>query len=536
MNHALSQVLVLLAEDGEEMGSKRTTKHVWWITLGLSGAIGCASGPGSMQYDYKDAPAVSNYEAASQPADIAELAPPVQLASHDTSPDDIEPPELIPTSVLTTKVDSSNNFEPHPEFSVAELPVIPKLPTDSDGGLSLDTLQKMALDNNPTIRQSSASALAAADYQYQVGRSANPYVGYSGNQIADGQTDQHLVSISRQFVTANKLSLNQNVLGHAVQAQRWDVESQRYRVMTDVRLAFIDALVAQRRLELIEEFRRVLAQGVDLANKRFEAREASQSDPLQAEIQLNEVEILKQQASINWEAAWQRMAATVGIPNLQRQPLVGKLDPDAGELEWENIYTNLLGSSPELRASYARVNQARANMSRQEVQAIPNIQAQLQAGQDYATRSGMIQVNVGGAIPVFNDNSGNISAAYREYCRATHDVKRVEMSLKSRLAQVSNEYDSAMVAVKQYEEKILPKAKQTLDLAEQAYSAGEFAFLQVLIVRRTYFDANLRYIVALGNLAQAHAKIDGLLLTGGLDQPTDFQGGAALRGETFSQQ
>ena len=513
------------------MGSKRTTKHVWWLTLGLSGAIGCASGPGAMQYDYEDAPAVSSSAAASQPADLAGLAPPVQLASHDNSLDDIEPPELIPTSVL-----AADSAEQPPSFSVAELPVIPKLPTGSDGGLSLDALQKLALENNPTIRQSSASALAAADYQYQVGRSANPYIGYSGNQIADAQTDQHLVSISREFVTADKLSLNQNVLGHAVQAQRWDVESQRYRVMTDVRLAFIDAMVAQRRLDLIEEFRRVLAQGVDLANKRFEAREASQSDPLQAEIQLNEVEILKKQASIDWEAAWQRMAATVGIPDLPRQPLAGKLDPDAGELEWQNIYSNLLGSSPELRASYSRVNQARANMSRQEVQAIPNIQANLQAGQDYATRSGMIQVNVGGAIPVFNDNSGNISAAYREYCRATHDVKRVEMSLKSRLAQVSNEYDSALVAVNQYEDMILPKAKQTLDLAEQAYSAGEFAFLQVLIVRRTYFDANLKYILALGDLARAHAKIDGLLLTGGLDQPTDFQGGDGLRGETFSQQ
>ena len=73
-------------------------------------------------------------------------------------------------------------------------------------------------------------------------------------------------------------------------------------------------------------------------------------------------------------------------------------------------------------------------------------------------------------------------------------------------------------------------------MSERAFSAGKFDFLQVLIVRRTFFEANLSYVQSLADLAQVHAQIDGLLLTGGMDQPTDFHDDDSLRGQTFSQQ
>lgn len=499
----------------------------WSLVLAIPSIAGCVL-PHSKPATYSEEIVPLDPAPISQ----AETKSEVQVVDHQEPFSVIKPAVLEPTNILPPEIAPADI----PAFEVAQATKVPALPTVEGKGMTLVQLQDLALANNPTIRQISASAQAASDYRYQVGLSANPIVGYSGSQLADQNTDQHLVTVEREFVTAGKLDLNRNVLGHAVEAQKWDVESQRYRVLTDVRLAFLDALVAQRRMDVIDDFHGVVAKGAELAQKRFEAKEASQSDPLQAEIQLNEVEVLRQQAQFAWDAAWQEMAATAGVPDMQRSQLSGELNPQIGNLEWNAIYSDLLGNSPELQASYSRVNQARSNMTRQEVQHIPNIIAAIEAGHDNSTGSGMINVFVGAPIPVFNDNSGNVSAAYREYCRATHAVKRIEMSLKARLAGVAKEYDSALVAVERYEQQILPKAKKTLDLSEQAYAAGEFSFIQVLIVRRTYFNTNLQYIDALGELAKAHAKIDGLLLTGGLDEPTDFQGGDGLRGQTFSQQ
>ena len=72
-------------------------------------------------------------------------------------------------------------------------------------------------------------------------------------------------------------------------------------------------------------------------------------------------------------------------------------------------------------------------------------------------------------------------------------------------------------------------------MMEARYSC-EFDFLRVLTARRAYFDANLKYVAAMGRLAHANAKIDGLLLTGGLSNVVTYGVGDDLRGQALSGQ
>lgn len=505
--------------------SQKTLRVLLLAAIGGSGLVGCASDPAHDYSSLVDVPAV-DIPNVDQKKGTSEQA---LVRSDQAQQINLNLSEVNELQLTSHLQDAS--LEDVSPSSIA----IPMVPEQADG-VTLEAIQELALTNNPSIRAMSATAQAESDYQYQVGRKANPQVGYMANQLADQNTDQHLFYVQQQFVTAGKLELNQNVLGHSAEAYRWEVESQRYRVMTDVRLKFLQALVAQRQMELIDSFSTVLAKGTSLAERRIKGMEGTRTDLLQSEIQLNEVEVMRQQAEYRWKAAWQEMVAAAGVPDMSASRLKGELDPKVGALVWDDVYGNLLATSPELRAAESRVRQAQCNLSRQEVQAIPNITANLQSGVDNTTGSGMIQLQVGAPIPVYNKNNGNISAAYNEFSRATHEAKRVEMTLKTRLAQVSQEYDSAKFAVERFEQQILPKAKETLELAEQAYEAGEYSFIQTLIARRTYFNSNMEYLTSLGNLAQAHAKVDGLLLTGALDPSSSSALGDTLRGETLSQQ
>jgi cobalt-zinc-cadmium efflux system outer membrane protein len=148
----------------------------------------------------------------------------------------------------------------------------------------------------------------------------------------------------------------------------------------------------------------------------------------------------------------------------------------------------------------------------------------------------MLNLQVGAPIPVWNKNSGNVSAAYADYTRAVENVKRIEQSIKARLARAAQEYEASLASVKKYEQEIIPQTKKGLELSEQAYKVGELAFLQILVVRRSYYEATVQLIAAQGQLAQASAKVDGLLLTGGLDAPVDYTAGDGVRGQTFSGQ
>lgn len=403
-------------------------------------------------------------------------------------------------------------------------------------GLSLADIEKLAIENNPTIRQLSASIMKARGFRSQVGLKPNPTIGYFGSQIADAGTDQHGAFVSQEFVTGGKLAQNRRVLDRALQAQLWDFETQKQRVLTDVRVQFYEALAAQRRIELTDQFHDVTVKGVEVSRRRREAQETSVVDLLQAEVQMSEIDVARQQSRVVFRGAMQQLAAVSGTGELPQQTLSGELRQPPAEMNWDTVLQNLLQSSPELQAARFRISAAQALQQRQQQQQIPNLQTEIGAGADNATGEGLINVTVGVPVPVFNRNSGNISAAYAEYSRAVHEVSRIEASIRSRLAEARQDFDTAAVAVRQYEEQILPRTEQTLELSERAFSAGEFDFLQVLIVRRTYFESNLKYVDSLAALAQARSRIDGLLLTGGLDAPADQSGDDGLRGQTFSQQ
>ncbi|HIE96892.1 MAG TPA: hypothetical protein EYG03_25940 [Planctomycetes bacterium] len=130
-------------------------------------------------------------------------------------------------------------------------------------------------------------------------------------------------------------------------------------------------------------------------------------------------------------------------------------------------------------------------------------------GHDDSTGDEFANVQLSLSLPVHNTNQGNIRSAYAEYCEATQNVERIDLSIRRDPARIMREYQVAEATVPQYEQTILPKAKEACDLMQDARDAGEFDFLRILTARRAYFDANIKYVVALRQLAQANAKIDG---------------------------
>ncbi len=408
--------------------------------------------------------------------------------------------------------------------------------SSSEKAMSLADFEALALTNNPTIQELVATTQKAAGYKLQVGLQANPTLGYQGTQIADAGTDQHTVYISQTFITADKLQLNRRVLNEALRHQLLQLEAQKYRVATDVRIKFYQALAAQQRVQLVRDFQSVADKGLELAELRKKALEGSQLDVVQAKVLKNEIDLAVQQAEVNLSATWRELAAIAGSTQMMPTLLEGTLPSSEQTQDWSTLAATLVVSSPEYQAAQARVCQARANLERQCVQPIPNVDFQFAAGTDNGTNSGLINLQVGAPIPVFNKNQGNISAARAELARASREVERIENSIKSRIGEVSRDYDSSMVAVEKYAKDILPNATEGMRLADLAYKAGETSFVQVLVARQSYFDTNLQYIAAQAQLAGARARVDGFVLSGALDAVIDESGDDSLRGLTLSQQ
>ncbi|MGB7346708.1 MAG: TolC family protein, partial [Pirellulaceae bacterium] len=420
--------------------------------------------------------------------------------------------------------------------AVSEVNLPPAESIEPQTSYTLADIEQLALNNNPSIAAAISNSNKAAGLRRQVGVRPNPTLGYAGQQLADENTDQHIVFIEQEFVRGGKLSHNQAVLSHTTAAQRAEIETQRHRVLTDIRVRFFEALAAQQGLDATREFEAVARRGVQVAMDRKEAEEGTLIEVLQSKTLLSEITLAAERTEADFLGAWKDLAAIAGLPESSPARLAAELSTPDSPLDWNVAYGEIIAQSPELAVANALVCEKSALLKRQQVQMVPNITGQLGAGYDNGTDSGMINLQVTAPIPVWNKNQGNISAAYADYTRAVQNVTRIEQGIRSRLARAAQSFDASMASVKKYEQEIMPQASQSLELSEEAYRAGELDFLQVLIVRRSFYESMIRFIEVKGELAQASAKVDGLLLSGGLDAPQDYTDGDGIRGASFGGQ
>ncbi|MEL0094835.1 MAG: TolC family protein [Planctomycetaceae bacterium] len=406
----------------------------------------------------------------------------------------------------------------------------------SDQGLTLAAIEQKALANNPAIHQAQAATAKVRGIRTQVGLKPNPTIGYDGAQLGDAGIGQNSFFVEQTFVRGDKLAYNQQVIEHDVKAMERLVATQRQRLLTDIRLVFYEALAAQKRLELSQQFHKDVEKAVNISVERLKADVGSKPDILQSEIQLNEIELIIQQAEFEFSAAWQELVALAGTPDLAASELVGELIPLTTTRDADTEFAQISANSPLLAAAQARVDRAKANIQRQRVQPIPNVTALLGFGHDEGTGEEFVNLQIGMPLPIHNMNQGNIRAAQADYREARQNVERIRLSIRRDLAHVMREYQISDATVRLYHETILPKAKDALEMVQEAEAVGEFDFLRVLTTRRAYFDANFKYVTALGKLAQANSRLDGLLLTGGLSSVASYQGDDSLRGQALNDQ
>ncbi len=297
---------------------------------------------------------------------------------------DIAAPTYGPTDELATTVQTVAFSDEETELSKVSLGPLnismieiaadefPSQPTT----YTLSDIEQIALNNNPAIAAASAASSVAAGFRQQVGVRPNPIFGYWGSQLADQQTEQNGVFVEQEFVRGNKLALNQEVLKHTVNAQRWEVETQRYRVLTDVRVRFYEALAAQHQLDATNEFAKVAKRGVEVALARQDAQEGTLIDVLQSKTLMSEINLAIQQSEAAYQGAWKDLAAIAGIPNTEHAPLAAEFGTFESTPNWEMAYTEITSQSPELAAANALVCEKYAYLKRQQVQKIPNVTAQ----------------------------------------------------------------------------------------------------------------------------------------------------------------
>jgi cobalt-zinc-cadmium efflux system outer membrane protein len=402
--------------------------------------------------------------------------------------------------------------QPAPDGSASEAP--------SPAQWTLDEMEGVALANNPSLGEAWARVQAARGRWVQAGLPPNTVLGYSGQQLGSkGQAEQEGVFIGQNFVRLRKLRLSRAVAEQEIQMAEQQLAAQQHRVLTDVRLAYYEVLVAQRRMELTQDLLAVDRDAVQTAQALFDVQEVGQADVLRATVELQSAQVLLRTSRNQYEAAWSRLAAVLGMPQLAPQPLAGELTAGRMEISHDEALARLLAESPELAAALSQVERQRWALERALVEPLPDLDIQAIVQSDNATHSSNGAILATVPLPWLNRNQGGIREAESHVIEAERGVSRVELSLQRRLAAVFQRYASARSRVDSFTgpQGILENVRKTLELVRAAYRAGEISYIELLTAQRSFAQMNLDYVEALGELRAAIVEIDGLLLKDSLD-------------------
>ena len=382
---------------------------------------------------------------------------------------------------------------------------------------TLDELETLALGNNPTLAQSRARIGAAEGQYIQGGLYPNPNVGYVAEEMGNsGHAGQQGLFVGQRIITAKKLQLNRETAAQGIEQAKWALQAQERRVLTDVRLAFYELLVARRTVQLQEQLLNIGRAGVKSAEALQAGKEVGRADLLQARVEVEAAAIQLENAQNRHTAACRRLAAVVGVPDVDVSQVQGSLEAELQQLSWEDSLSRLLRESPEVAQAQAGVERARWALQRECAGRVPNIDTLASVRYDASTQNTIAGVSIGMPLQLFDRNQGNIRRAQAELIDAEQDVQRLELQLRNRLAATFQRYDNARQQVERYSQNILPTAKESLDLIVSGYRQGEFPYLTLLTAQRTYFRVNLTYLDSLRDLRTSTIVIEGQMLSGGL--------------------
>lgn len=402
-------------------------------------------------------------------------------------------------------------------------------------GLKLEDLERMALANNPTLKQAAADVAAAAGRTKQAGLYPNPTLSAVGEEISRGpiiRGGEIGGGFQQRIVTGSKLGLSRQVGEQERLVAEQAAQAQRQRVLNAVRVLYYQALGDQRLVQVRGQLAGLAREVVRISGELGNVGQADRPDQLFSDIEAERLDLGLVTARNALERTWRQITAVVNDPSLRPGLLEGDLE-NVPQLDADKELEKIYAESPELRANQFNVTRSELALKRARREPIPD----LLVGGGVRYNRELLEVEPGGTIrrpvgpegffevgiqiPIFNRNQGAVAAARAEAERARLEVDRTKLALKARLANVYREYRDAMVTVERYHGRMIPKAQQAYELYLNSFRGMAAAYPQVLISQRNLFQLQEDYVTALVAAWQSAIEIQGLLLTGGVEITMD---------------
>ena len=386
-----------------------------------------------------------------------------------------------------------------------------------------------ALGQNPEI-QAARKQMEAFAHQVPVAASLqDPMLGVTAFpeqvQTAAGQQEL-LVTASQKVPWFGKLSRRADVAEAQTNVARAQLAAVELATIERVKRPYYELYFVQQAIRVTEAEQKLLIDIRKVAETRYKAGRTSQQDVLRADLEVSNVENELIRLRQQLESSQARLARVLHVAPQTRVRAIDRLPREQLPGDLERLQRQAVAARPELHAQLAAVERDQQKVALARLDYLP----------DVTIGATWIDVASAGISPVAN---GRDSFLIGTTINLPIYRKRLDSSVRSAEAQVvatARQYDSLRDATLEevmdlfvtarsqqdllvlFQEDILPRARQTLDVSSRAYNVGEVDFLQLIDNWRQLLRYEVTYHRLEASLRQSLAELERVV--GGFAGPT----------------
>lgn len=389
-------------------------------------------------------------------------------------------------------------------------------PHEPEGVLTLGQALELALMHSPELAAASHGVSGAEGDARQASVLPNPELEleageFGGSGARKGyEGAETSVRLTQSLELGGKRGKRHRVALSEARLVGWDYEEKRLDVLTLTRQAFVDVLLAQGQLALAES-RMVVAEDVrKVVAERVKSGKVPPLEETKAGLEVATARIARDRVRRELETARKCLAAFWGGTMPVFKEAGGDMDAVADVPPLERLSV-LLAGRPEVVRWNDEVAKARGTLALAKAARIPDVGVSVGVSrfEEDGACAGMAGLSL--SLPLFDRNSGGIISANHQASRAECEQRAARVRATAALVEAYGRLETARAEALTTKAELLPGAQQAFDTAQAGYREGKYGHLEVLDTQRMLNESKTRYLDVLAAYHKAVADVERLI-------------------------
>lgn len=382
--------------------------------------------------------------------------------------------------------------------------------------LTLRAALTRALAASPRLTAAERDVGIASGQRIQAGALLNPELSYEqddsfgSGKYRGTKSAETTLQISQLFELWGKRDARIAAGVAGVDVATIQRQAVRLEVLSETAVAFLTVLGLQRRIEILDEQIAAIDRLTPLLQRRVDAGASSPAETGRAEVASALVKADRERVRASLASARRELAVLMGDTVAKFPTVSGRLDV-TGRPPSFRVVVAAIEANPQLVRWTAVFAQRNAELLIARLKPYPDVR--LSAGWRHynETHDDAVRLSLSVAIPVFDQNRGNILSA-QETLAKTEAERAANRNMLIIIA--GRAYDSLQGSLSELtvlRDLAIPKARTASGAISEGYGQGRFTLLEVLDAQASVAQARLREQEALQNFHVAVATIEGLV-------------------------